>query len=505
MNKDVILKDLFEEDDDFDRYGIPFATQNHTYFFDSGTGKVLQCTKEMYMLLINLFENKGKIKNLELPQTVIDDTIQELKETIANENIFKARKLDGFNCAHVNNLDGLLDQGCQQLILEVTEECNLRCRYCIYGDDTKNFRNFGNKRMSFDTAKKAIDFFGEHADKEHDLIVSFYGGEPLLNYELIVEAVDYSKRVLRNRVSFNLTSNLTVLNRQMAEFFAKNDFRIICSLDGDEQTHNENRILKNGTGSYEKTMAGLNLLYQCYDESQRKHIGVNSVIVPPYSEERFERVNKFFDKLPYFDEQSPQSVSYEGRDVIAGDTCLSSNMDIVRFSKEDRYDLVKWEYGKFSEKKEKIFSDMMDAGLKDIHNRRISDIPFVDSGLNACCVPGIQRLYVSVEGNFYACERIGNSPAIGNIQDGISLERVRKYYVDEYARQSKENCGRCWALQLCTVCYARCYDDGGLDMKRKKVLCEGCRSEMYKMLILYHTVLEEQPELLMKYNKDENE
>lgn len=327
----------------------------------------------------------------------------------------------------------------------------------------------------------------------------------MLNYGLIVEVVNYSKKVLENRVSFNLTSNLTVLNKQMAEFFAKNDFRIICSLDGDEQIHNENRILKNGTGSYERTMTGLKLLYQCYDEGQRKHIGVNSVITPPYSEERFERINKFFDELPYLDEQSPQSVSYEGRDVIAGDTCLSSNMDIVRFLDEERYDLVRWEYSKLSEKEKKLFSDMMDAGLKDIHNRRISDIPFVDSGLNACCVPGIQRLYVSVEGNFYACERIGNSPAIGNVKDGISLERVKKYYVDEYARMSKENCGRCWALQLCTVCYARCYDDGGLDMKRKKVLCEGCRNEMHKMLILYHTVLEEQPELLMKYNKDENE
>ncbi|MBO5469663.1 MAG: hypothetical protein J6A03_08015 [Lachnospiraceae bacterium] len=159
MDKENILKDLFEGEEDFDRYGIPFATKNHTYFFDSGTGKVLQCTKEMYTLLINLFENKGKIKNLNLAPSVIEDTIQELKETIEKENIFKARKLESFNCAHVNNLEGLVDQGCQQLILEATEECNLRCRYCIYGDDTKNFRDFGNKRMSFDIAKKAIDFF----------------------------------------------------------------------------------------------------------------------------------------------------------------------------------------------------------------------------------------------------------------------------------------------------------------------------------------------------------
>lgn len=499
------INNLFEEEEDFDRYGIPFATKNNKYYFDSGTGKVLQCTEEMYQLLVNLFENNGKIKNLDLSQTQLEETVQELRETIAEENIFKARKLDCFNCSHVNNLEGLVSQGCRQLILEVTEVCNLRCKYCIYGDDTKNFRSFGGKQMSVEIATKAVDYFVENGDKEKDLMISFYGGEPLLNYDLIVKVTNYSKKILGSRVTFNLTSNLTMLNQQMADFFAENDFRIVCSLDGDGQIHNENRVFAGGGGSYERTMEGLKLLYETYDEGQREYIGINSVIAPPYSEEKFDRINEFFDGLPYLDIKSPRSVSYVGRDVIADDSRLSSNMDIVRVSNRDKYDLLSWEYGKLSENQEKVFSNMLEDGLKDIHNRRISDIPFTDSGLNACCVPGIQRLYVSVEGSFYACERIGNSPAIGDVWDGISLDRIKKYYVDDYTQKSKENCGRCWALQLCNVCYARCFDNGGLDMKRKKYLCEGCRSSMYELLILYHMVLEEHPELLLRYNKDENE
>lgn len=422
---------------------------------------------------------------------------------VAEENIFKARKLDFFNCAHINNLKELLDQGCRQLILEVTEKCNLRCKYCIYGDETGNFRGFGARQMDFDIAKSAIDYFIEKSDKEQDLMMSFYGGEPLLNYKLIVMATEYAKKKLGNRISFNLTSNLTLMNKEMATFFSDNSFRITCSLDGDAETHDQNRIFKNEIGSYEKTMNGLKLLYEVYDKDKRKYIGTNSVISPPYNKGKFERLNNFFNKLPFIDSESPRSVSYEGRDIIAIDSSLLPNVDLVSANSNDKFDLASWEYEKVYEKHETVFSDMLDEGLKEIHNRRISDIPFIDSGLNACCVPGIQRLYVSTEGEFYACERIGNSPAIGDVKNGISFDSIKKYYVDDYSQMSKENCRKCWAIQLCNVCYARCFDSDGVDMKRKKILCEGCRSQMYKLLILYHTILEEQPDLLLKYNEDE--
>ena len=280
-------------DDDFDRYGIPFATRNNKYYFDSGTGKVLCCTEDMYELLLNIFKNKGRIVDIDLSKDKLSDLILELKKMVAEENIFKARKLDFFNCAHINNLKELLDQGSRQLILEVTEKCNLRCKYCIYGDETGNFRGFGARQMDFDIAKSAIDYFIEKSDKEQDLMMSFYGGEPLLNYKLIVMATEYAKKKLGNRISFNLTSNLTLMNKEMATFFSDNSFRITCSLDGDAETHDQNRIFKNEIGSYEKTMNGLKLLYEVYDKDKRKYIGTNSVISPPYNKGKFERLNIF--------------------------------------------------------------------------------------------------------------------------------------------------------------------------------------------------------------------
>lgn len=491
-------------DDDFDRFGIPFATRNNKYYFDSGTGKVLRCTEDMYKLLLNIFKNKGKVVDVGLSRNKISDLILKLNKMVAEENIFKARKLDFFNCAHINNLKELVDQGCRQLILEVTENCNLRCKYCIYGEETENFRGFGARQMNFDIAKSAIDYFAEKSDKKQDLMMSFYGGEPLLNYKLIVMATEYAKKKLGSRVTFNLTSNLTLMNKKMAKFFADNSFRITCSLDGNEEIHNQNRVFKNEIGSYEKTVGGLKLLYESYDKDKRKYIGTNSVISPPYNNEKFDSMDNFFNKLSFIDSDSPRSVSYEGRDIIANDSDLLPNVDLISANANTKFDLTSWEYEKIYEEHETVFSDMLDEGLKEIHNRRISDIPFVDSGLNACCIPGIQRLYVSTKGNFFACERIGNSPAIGNVRNGISFDRIKRYYVDDYSQMSKENCKKCWAIQLCNVCYARCFGSDGLDMKRKKILCEGCRTQMYKLLILYHTILEEQPDLLLKYNEDEN-
>jgi hypothetical protein len=80
-------------DDDFDRYGIPFATRNNKYYFDSGTGKVLCCTEDMYELLLNIFKNKGRIVDIDLSKDKLSDLILELKKWLQKKIYSKRENL----------------------------------------------------------------------------------------------------------------------------------------------------------------------------------------------------------------------------------------------------------------------------------------------------------------------------------------------------------------------------------------------------------------------------
>ena len=124
------------------------------------------------------------------------------------------------------------------------------------------------------------------------------------------------------------------------------------------------------------------------------------------------------------------------------------------------------------------------------------DIRTLRRGLNGCCVPGKKRLYVTATGEYKACERIGSSPSIGNVDEGVDRELIVKKYVEEFAAQSKDICDKCWAYNLCRVCYAGVCNENGLDMGLKNEACRASRSVALNNLALYHELMEENPEAL---------
>lgn len=488
--------------ENIDRYGIIFETKNNKYFFDTGTGKALQCNDNVYILLHHLFKNNGEItKDITVTDEGLEAAIKELKEAIDEENIFKARELKKFECRHTCNLGDEAGKKCNQLILEVTEKCNLRCKYCIYGDDTANFRNFGMKDMDFETAKKAMDFILPIADKEH-MYLSFYGGEPLIQFDLVKKSVEYfNEHYQGEQIDYSITSNLTLLTEEMAEFMADHKFSVTCSLDGNKEIHNANRPYCDGRGSFDDTIRGLKLLIETYGDNTEL-ISINMVINRPYLIEKFEAIQKFYEEAAWLPKSIEIRTSYAGRDEWEDNIENESNMELINAETGYNDSLETWLFDRTKgDAGNSTFTESsLESGLSDIHKRPISDTPLNFSWLNACCIPGSRRLYVTVDGNFSVCERIGLSPDIGNVDTGFDFEKLKKSYVDDYIEKSIKNCNNCWAVQLCNVCYARCFDEEGLDMKRKKILCGSCRFHAYRSLQRYYTLLEEKPQLLEHLN-----
>jgi uncharacterized protein len=133
------------------------------------------------------------------------------------------------------------------LILWITENCNLRCDYC--------FVEKSEKRMSLDVGRAAIDFLlkPEVSWEERSLRITFFGGEPLLEFDTIEGIVEYWKslaRTVNKKMSFTLTTNGTLLTKRMADFFKANDFAIQYSMDGTEDA-SWRRCFPNGQSAYE--------------------------------------------------------------------------------------------------------------------------------------------------------------------------------------------------------------------------------------------------------------
>ena len=134
--------------------------------------------------------------------------------------------------------------------------------------------------------------------------------------------------------------------------------------------------------------------------------------------------------------------------------------------------------------------------LKTAHFRMLLNAPVNHYHLNGNCTPGVRRLYVKTNGDFAICEKIGNSPVIGNVDEGIDVSKVKQYYIKEYEAASLPECSKCWAVNMCDLCYANCYSTNGINMVEKRKMCEVTRTNVLISLSMYYTLLEAHPEKL---------
>lgn len=284
------------------------------------------------------------------------------------------------------------------------------------------------------------------------------------------------------------------MTEEKAEYFASiPEFSLMFSIDGDEKTHNEHRKLENGRGSFELSLKGFQNALKAYGD-RRKMISVSTVVSPPYTKEKFEDMQGFF-------EQYAKDLNMNCTYVELSENNAPIYTEEERENLENRMPLLAWDKQKTPSEKEKSFTYYPQIGaFMGIHTRPICDEPFVWHKFNGCCVPGTRRLYVTTEGKFLACERIGEASSIGDVEKGFDIEAIKKYYIDEYMQKSLVECQNCWASTLCGICYANCYDANGLNMKKKMACCEEEKYTVEQQLIYYHEILENNPELLEPLN-----
>lgn len=179
--------------------------------------------------------------------------------------------------------------------LTITTNCILRCRYCFVNKPNRI------QKMDLKTAKAAVDFIIANGPK--DKIIKIYGGEPMLNFDILSELVSYinKKKSLKTNLTLSLCTNAVILKPEHIDFFKKNNFLLAISFDGKKETHDKFRKLGNGQGSFDIVVSNLKLLFQ---KINKRNVAANISIVVL-------EVGKMFENFKYVISKGFDTVNLE--------------------------------------------------------------------------------------------------------------------------------------------------------------------------------------------------
>ena len=319
------------------------------------------------------------------------------------------------------------------LILVVTDACNLRCRYCILGGTYEGFKPLREQAMSWETAKAAIDHFialnrgpAFEAMPGRKINISFFGGEPMLRGDLIQQAVAYAKAQQRPEcgywIDFGLTSNLTHLPDKLAAFLAKHEVGVQVSLDGPAEEHDACRVNAAGRGSFARVRRNLQKLRTLdpayFERCVRSVVTINGNSDLRALHEFFESGDPLVPRISFVGlvrdlERSEYHRRYpfdSGR--LWGQ--YAQLMDEYRRRKRAGIPIGKGEF------LYRLFED----GLHALRGRLMHAGARKQPAYTGTCMPG-RRLAVSTDGRFHMCERINEKFPIGDVHTGVDWPRCR--------------------------------------------------------------------------------
>ena len=477
--------------------GMFFNTSKNRYFYDTGTGKVFQLNDNMYEFLFKILYEDNAAGELQKIAAQWNINIQEFLDYIFKEDLLKGSTGNSlYNDDALKRAREEIGTKSNQLILELTGACNLRCKYCIYGAEETGFRGFNSESMTEEIIRAAIDYMNEHAAEE--VYITFYGGEPLIRFDLMKYAIEYAKEKITNKeVHFGFTTNMTLMTREIAEYLVQiPNMSMICSIDGPEDVQNAARVYANGKGTYQDVIKGLGYLREAIANSDNDtfNISFNAVYIVPHSKEKLRRIDEMFKDLCNITEDAHYTISYPTSGTVPTELNAA-------YPPEEGNTMWEWmcDMAKECDSIDVLKHKGITEALSTIHDRHLTMQAMTEIPMNACCVPGARRLYIDTKGNMYVCERINKSPMIGNIVQGIDMDTIFEKYFYEYSTKSIEHCKNCWAVKMCPFCYADRMTENGI-ADDAHAYCEQAKQHLKRKFVLYHEILEEDPQKLYFLN-----
>ncbi len=418
-----------------------FTYHDHYYIYDTGSGSLHACDEQTANYL------SGKPVEL---------TDEELKSTLAD---LAGLRSEGLLYAEEPTAYPMKSNEVKALCLHVSHDCNLRCKYCFADEGAYHSVR---ETMSFEVAKSAIDFLLENSGNRKVLEVDFFGGEPLMNFDVVKRTVYYAKAEAEKRGKrflFTTTTNGLLLDDETIRFFNEEMENVVLSLDGRKEVHDAVRKTVNGKGSFDAVIEKIKKFVRCRGD---KHYYVRGT---------FTAKNLDFSKDVLF-------LADEGFDSISVEPVVT---DIPELQiREEHLPQIEREYEALCD--EYVKREAEGKGFHFFHfNIDLEGGPCLSKRVSAC---GAGNEYFSVvpNGDIYPCHQFAGDRKwrMGNVTEGRLDGDIRKQFAQS-CLFTRKKCGDCFAKFICSGgCNANNYHyNGDIDtpyemtcaMMKKRIEC----------------------------------
>ncbi|MFH1739742.1 MAG: radical SAM protein [bacterium] len=518
-----------------------FQTESCKYAYDVNSNDIVKMSDAAFdiltLLLSGIPESEvRKELQRDYSEEEISSTCDQLESLQAEGRLFsdkKPKELLYLPCEHV--WENMYDLFIEQITLEVTQRCNMRCRYCSYTDIYPENRGYNNLDMPWETAKTAMDYLLAHGGREanplknrpqasRDFSLAFYGGEPLLRVDFVVDCVRYIKeRLSQDReCHFSLTTNATLLDSSTVKCLMDNGVSITISLDGPREIHDKARVFPDGRGTYDKVLEAIENM-QSYASTLKPDTPISSMIncVTAGGFDWVELWDYFtsLENLLY----TPYMQFVINKNSMEGGLSAWNNAypddqlsEATGFRQVwDEYEkaclagVYRNETGTVSWRMLVLDYLVRQNYFFEVHGRTRNqyegqfELPdaYHPGGI---CLVGKRRPYVMVDGTILPCERVPTNNkyfCMGKIEDGISWKKGKEL-VDDFTKMSEEDCKSCWCLRMCGIGCTRDMIVGGSPSAEKKIAaCYRLRECRHHDLIHMTTLLEKDPAVLDHFDK----
>lgn len=414
-----------------------FKKNGYNIVLDANSGAVHQVDELAYDLIQGLTEGKTEEQvTEEALQKYKDDanvTREEIEETLADiatlkeqGQLFTKDAFENFAWDFKKRQSVL-----KALCLHVAHDCNLACRYCFAGEGEYH----GDRGiMSFEVGKRALDYLIENSGTRHNLEVDFFGGEPLLNWEVVKQLVAYgrSQEAIHNKkFRFTLTTNGVLLDDEVMDFCNREMGNVVLSLDGRPEVNDRMRSDRGGHGSYDRIVPRFQKMVEKRGSGEYYMRGTYTHYNTDFVKDLLHMADLGFKELSIEPVVAPPEADYALKEediptLLAQYDELA--VEMLKRHKEGK-DFTFYHY-------------MVD----------LEGGPCVVKRISGCGV-GTEYLAVTPNGDLYPCHQFAGEEKylLGNVFTGITNEEAR----DEF-----KLCN-IYAHSECKDCFARMYCSGG--------------------------------------------
>ncbi len=383
--------------------------------------------------------------------------LAEIRDLVENKILFSPDPLDGrYNPPEDNII--------KALCLHLAHACNLECRYCFAGQG-----KFGGSPglMSPGVGRRALEFLMEASGPRRHVEVDFFGGEPLLNFNVLKMLVDYGQCLARERgkeIKFTVTTNAVLLDGPAGDFLNSRNISVVLSLDGRPPVHDAMRPFPDGKGSYDIVLRNIKFFLESRDYRDYHIRGTFTAANPDFA-----RDVEHLASLGFYNISLEPVVSGPGEEYALGGRVLEEITS--------QYEVLT-----------RLILDMRREGrhINFFHfNIDLDGGPCLPKRMSGCGA-GHQYLAVDPDGVLYPCHQfVGREGfAMGDVFSGVQRWDLARRFKNTHLYR-KEGCPGCWAKFFCSGgCHASAYLAGGSLEKPCSLACVLTRKRLECALYL---------------------